>query len=205
MSLNKACPKDPYPLPHIDQIIDSTVGSELLYFLNAYSSYHQILMKESDQLAISFITLIGAYCYVTMPFRLKNAGATYQHCMKRCLHERIGRNPKAYVGDIIVKSSKARNLVQDLSETFENLRKFKIKLNSEKCTFGVPSGKLLSYIVLAREIETIPMKVKAILDMGPPRVLRDVQKLMGCLASLSRFISRLGEKGLPSTNSYARR
>jgi hypothetical protein len=93
--------------------------------------------------------------------------------MKCCLHEQISRNTKAYVNDIIVKSSKARNLIQDLLETFENLRKFKIKLNPEKCTFGVPSGKLLGYIVLAHGIETNPMKVKAILDMGPPRALRD--------------------------------
>ena len=77
MSLNKACPKDPYPLPHIDQIIDSTIGSELLYFLDAYSGYHQIQMKDSDQQATLFITPIRAYCYVTMPFRLKNTGATY--------------------------------------------------------------------------------------------------------------------------------
>ena len=86
---------------------------------------------------------------------------------------------------------------QDLLETFNNLQKFKIKLNPEKCTFGVPSGKLLGYIVSARGIETNPMKVKAILDMGPPRALRDAQKLKGCLASLSWLISRLGEKGLP--------
>jgi hypothetical protein len=154
-------------------------------------------MKESNQLATSFITPIEAYCYVTMPFGLKNAGATYQHYMKRCLHEQIGRNTEAYIDDIIVKSSKARNLIQDLLETFENLQKFKIKLNLEKCTFRVPSGKLLGYIVSAHGIETNPMKVKAILDMGPPRALRDAQKLMRSLASLSWFISRLGEKGLP--------
>ena len=76
-SLNKACLKDPYPLPQIDQIIDSTIGSELLYFLDAYSGYHQIQMKDSDQQATLFITPIRAYCYVTMPFRLKNTGATY--------------------------------------------------------------------------------------------------------------------------------
>ena len=77
MSLNKACLKDPYPLPHIDQIINSSVGSTLLYFLDAYFGYHQIQMKESNKLATSFITLNGAYCYVTMPFGLKNAGATH--------------------------------------------------------------------------------------------------------------------------------
>jgi hypothetical protein len=121
-------------------------------------------MKESDQLATLFITPIGAYYYVTMPFGLKNAGATYQ----RCLHEQISRNTKAYVDDIIVKSSKAGDLIRDLLEIFNNLQKFKIKLNPKKCTFGVASDKLLGYIVSARRIETNPMKVKAILDMGPP-------------------------------------
>ena len=76
-SLNKACPKDPFSLPRIDQIIDSTSGCEILSFLDAYSGYHQIAMKESDQLT-SFITPFGSYCYVSMPFGLKNAGATNQ-------------------------------------------------------------------------------------------------------------------------------
>ena len=142
-------------------------------------------MKVSDQLATYFITPIGAYCYDTMPFGLKNAQATDQRCMKRYLHEQIGRNAEAYVDDIVVNSSKAGNLIQDLSETFNNLQKFKIKLNPEKCTFEVPFGKLLGYIISARGIKTNPMKVKAILDMGPPRELRDAQKLMGCLASSS--------------------
>jgi hypothetical protein len=76
-SLNKACSKHPFPLPRIDQIVDSTAGCELLSFLDAYSGYRQIKMKESDQLATSFITLFGTYCYVTMPFGLKNTRATY--------------------------------------------------------------------------------------------------------------------------------
>jgi hypothetical protein len=84
-SLNKACPKHPFPLPRIDQIVDSTTGCELLSFLDAYSSYHQIKMKESDQLVTSFITLFGTYCYVTMLFGLKNAGAMYQWCMSEFL------------------------------------------------------------------------------------------------------------------------
>ena len=79
--LNKACPMDHFPLPRIDQIVDSTSKCEILSFLDAYSGYHQIVMKESDQLTTSFITPYGSYCYVTMPFGLKNAGATYQRCM----------------------------------------------------------------------------------------------------------------------------
>jgi hypothetical protein len=80
-SLNKACPKDPFPLPHIDQVVDSTSGCETLCFLDAYSRYHQIAMCIADQLATLFITPFGVYCYQTMPFGLKNAGATFQRCM----------------------------------------------------------------------------------------------------------------------------
>ena len=89
-SLNKACPKDPFPLLRIDQIVDSTSGCETLCFLYAYSGYHQITMKESNQLATSFITPFRLFCYVSMPFGLKNAGATYQHCMLKCFRDLIG-------------------------------------------------------------------------------------------------------------------
>ena len=90
MGLNKACPKDPFPLPCIDQIVDSTSGCETLYFLDVYSSYHQIMMKESDQLVTSFITPFGSFCYVSMPFGPKNTRATYQHCMLKCFGDFIG-------------------------------------------------------------------------------------------------------------------
>ena len=89
-NLNKACPKDLFPLPHIDQVVNSTSGCETLCFLDAYSGYHQIVVKESEQLATSFITPFGLYCYVTMIFGLKNAGATYQHCMIICFSDLIG-------------------------------------------------------------------------------------------------------------------
>jgi hypothetical protein len=81
-SLNKACPKDPFVLPRIDQVIDSTAGCDLLSFLDAYSGYHQIPLYEPGQIKTSFITPYSAYCYVTMMFGLKNAGATYQRCMQ---------------------------------------------------------------------------------------------------------------------------
>jgi hypothetical protein len=90
MSLNKACPKDPFALPRIDQVIDSRSGCNLLSFLDAYSGYHQIPLYEPDQIKTLFITLYGAYCYVTMPFGLKNAGATYQQTMQQCMHGQIG-------------------------------------------------------------------------------------------------------------------
>ena len=84
-SLNKACPKDPFLLPRIDRVVDLTAGSKSLCFLDAYSGYHQIKLKESDQLATAFITPFGCFCYVKMPFGLKNTGATYQRCMQLCL------------------------------------------------------------------------------------------------------------------------
>jgi hypothetical protein len=114
--LNKAYPKDPFRLPHIDQVIDSTAGSELLCFLDAYSGYYQIKMMETDQLATSFVTPYGTYCYVTMPFGLKNVGATYQCTMQKRPADQIGRNIHAYMDDIAVMSKKQDDLIADLQE-----------------------------------------------------------------------------------------
>src|SRR3954465_3307477 len=195
--LNKACPKDPFALPRIDQVIDSTTGYELLSFLDATAGYHQIKLAVEDQIKTAFITPFGAYCYITMPFGLKNGGATYQRTIQRCTHSQLGRNLHVYVDDLVVKSAKGVTLLDDLRETFANLRTYQIKLNPEKCVFGVQAGKLLGFLVSEREIECNPEKIAAIQNMKPPKMLRDVQKLTGCLATLNRFISRLGEKALP--------
>jgi hypothetical protein len=151
--LNKACPKVPYPLPRIDQIVDSTARCETLSFLDAYSGYHQIKMKESDQLATSFITPFGMYCYTTMSFGLRNAGATYQRCMNHVFGDHIGRTVEAYVDDIVVKTRKASDLLSDLEITFRCLKAKSVKLNLEKCVFGVPQGMLLRFIIPERGIE----------------------------------------------------
>jgi hypothetical protein len=196
-SLNKACLKVPFPLPCIDQIIDSTTGCETLSFLDAYSGYHQIKMKESDQLATSFITSFGMYCYVTMPFGLWNTGATYQRCMQHIFGKHIGTTVKAYVDDIVVKSKRVNNLLDDLDIVFKCLKEKNIKLNLEKCVFGVPRGMLLKFIISERGIEANPEKISAITKMGPIRDLKGVQKVTGCLAALNHFILRLGEKALP--------
>jgi hypothetical protein len=196
-SLNKACPKDPFPLPRIDQIVDSTAGCETLCFLDAYSGYHLIAMCIADQLATSFITPFGAYCYQMIPFGLKNAGATFQRCMRHVFGELIGRIIEAYVNDIVVKSKKTGDLVPDLTEVFVKLRQHGVKLNPEKCVFGVPRGMLLRLVVSERGIKANPDKISAIMDMGPIKNLKGVQCVMGCLAALSRFIAQLGERSLP--------
>src|SRR4051812_41370558 len=195
--INKVCPKDHFPLHCIDQIVDSTSGCERLCFLNAYSGYHQILLYERDEILTAFITPFGCFCYIMMPFRLKNAGATYQRMMQNCLICQIGRNVEVYVDDIVIKSVEGSSLLADLAETFQSLRAYNIVLNPEKYVFGVPAGKLLGFMVSKRGIEANPDKIAAIQSMKPPQQLRDVQKLTGCLAALSRFISRLGEKALP--------
>jgi hypothetical protein len=132
-----------------------------------------------------------------MPFGLRNAGATYQRCMNHVFGEHIGRTVKAYIDDIIVKTRKASDLLSNLEITFRCLRAMGVKLNPEKCVFGVPRGMLLGFIVSEWGIEANPEKIAAITNMGPIKDLKGVQRVIGCLAALSRFISRLGEKGLP--------
>lgn len=188
-SLNKACPKDLFALPRIEQLIDATAGCEALCFLDAYSGYHQIKMAPEDQEKTSFITSYGAFCYVSMPFGLKNAGATYQRCIQNCLHDQISRNVHAYVDDIVVKSKHKEDLIADLTETFANLRRYNMKLNPEKCVFGVPAGKLLGFIISERGIEANPENIRAIEALKKPTCLRDLQRITGCVQSLSRFIS----------------
>ena len=113
------------------------------------------------------------------------------------LHSQMGRNADAYDDDIIVKTCKEHTLIDDLEETFRNLRKVNIMLNPDKCVFGVASGKLLGFLVSHRGIEANPDKICAIKQMQPPRCLKDVQRLTGCMAALGRFISRFGDKALP--------
>ena len=113
-----------------------------------------------------------------------------------CLDQQIGRNVKAYIDDVVVKSKTANDLIADLKEMFSNLKRYRWKLNPSKCIFGVPYSILLGYIVSARGIEPNPDKVSAITNMKWPTCVKDIQKLTGCMAALSRFISPLGEKGL---------
>jgi hypothetical protein len=154
-------------------------------------------MKESDQLTTSFIMPSGMFYYVTMPFGLRNAGATYQRCMQHVFGDHIGGTVEAYVDDIVVKTRKADDLVSDLHIAFDCLRANGVKLNPEKCVFGVSRGMLLGYIVSQRGIKPNPEKVAALNRMGSIQDLKGVQKVLGCLATLSRFISWLSEKSLP--------
>ena len=145
--LNRAYPKDSYPLPRIDTLVDSTARHQLLSFMDAFSGYNQIRMKEADQEKTSFVTSQGLFCYKVMSFGLKNAGATYQRLMNKMFAYQIGRNVQVYVDDMLVKSLREDNHLSDLQETFNILRAYNMKLNLNKCVFGVIAGKFLRFMV----------------------------------------------------------
>nr|XP_016467975.1 PREDICTED: RNA-directed DNA polymerase homolog [Nicotiana tabacum] len=140
--LNMACPKDSFPLPHIDQLIDAMTWHELLSFMDAYSGYNQILMEEEDEEKATFITHKGTYCYRVMPFRLKNAGATYQRLVTKMFKDHLGKIMEVYVDDMLVKSKSKEHHIDHLKEALDILRQYSMKLNPERCAFGVTSGRI---------------------------------------------------------------
>ena len=147
MDLNKACPKDSFPLPRIDQLVDSTAKHKLLMFMDAFSRYNQIKMTKEDQEKTDFITSQWLYCYNVMPFESKNAGPTYQRLVNKMFSNQIGRNIEVYVDDMLVKSKEELMHLDDLRETFATLRQYQMKLNPSKCAFGVALGKFLGFMV----------------------------------------------------------
>jgi hypothetical protein len=167
-NLNKACPKDPYPLPRIDQIVDSTSRCDLLSFLDAYSGFHQIQMSRQDREHTAFVTMDGLYCYIVMPYNLKNALSTFVRAMSKTFGDLIRDKIEVYVDDIVVKTKRGSTLVEDLTLVFDKLRATRTKLNPEKCVFGVYAGKLLGFLVSHRGVEANPEKIKAIETMRPP-------------------------------------
>jgi len=196
-NLNSACPEDSFPLPRIDQLVNSTVGPKLLTFIDAFSGYNQIQMSKENQEKTAFITSQGLYCYKVMPFGLKNMGATYQRLVNQIFSKQIGRNMEVYVNDMLVKSKEEESHLDNLKETFETLRQYKIKLNPTKCAFGVSSGKFLSFMVSQRGIKANLEKVKAILKMSSPKTVKEVQKLTMRVMALNMFVSKVTDKCLP--------
>ena len=129
-----------------------------------------------------------------MSFGLKNAGATYQRLMNKIFHNQIGRNVEVYIDNMLVKTKNEANHLDDLEETFKTLRQYRMKLNPSKCVFGVSSGKFLGFMVSQRGIEANLDKIKAILEMAPPKKVKEVQSLTGRVATLNRFVSRATDK-----------
>ena len=195
--LNKACPKDPFPIPRIDQLVDATVGHPRMSFLNAFQGYHQIPLALGDQEKIVFVTPTRNYHYKVMPFGLKNARSTYQRMMTRMFKPQLGKNIEIYIDDMLVKSKLEYEHIDDLGNIFEILRRHKLRLNASKCSFGVGSGKFLGYMVTHCGIEVNPDQIKAINNLQPPRNPKEVQKLTRITVTLNRFISRSADRCRP--------
>ena len=162
--LNKASPKDDFPLPYI----------ALLLVMDGFLAYNQIKMGREDMEKTSFITPWGTYCYKVMPFGFKNACATYQHDVTTLLHDLIHKEVEVYVDDMIVKSKDREEHIPAFQKFFERIQFYKLQLNPKKCTFGVTFGKLLGFMVSQRGIEVDLDKIKAIVEMKPPRIEKEI-------------------------------
>ena len=179
--MNKACPKDELPLPHIDVLVDNTAGSALISFMDGFLGYNQIKMAFRDMTKSTFTIEWGIYCYTVMPFGLKNVGATYQRMAIALLHDMMHNEVEVHVSDMIVKSKEREGHIVNLRKFFEKIKEYRLRLNSQKCTFGVTAGKLLGFEVNDRGIEVDPSMIKAILEMSPPKSEKEIRGFLGQL------------------------
>ena len=136
--LNKACPKDDFPLPHIDLLIDRIAGYAVVSLTDGYAGYNQILVCPQDKGKTAFVIEWGTYCYRVMPFGLKNAGATYQRMATALFHDMMHQDVEVYVDDMVVKSKTPEEHLDSLRRFFLRLRQYNLKLNPTKCLFGAP-------------------------------------------------------------------
>ena len=169
-NLNKACPKDDFPLPHID----SADLSAMYSFMDGFLGYNQIIMAVMDKIKTAFIIKWETYYYKVMPFGLKNAGATYQRAATALFHDMMHKEVEVYVDDMMVKSEIREGHFEALDKFLARLEKYNMRLNPKKCVFEVTSGKLLGHIVSKRGIEVAPDKIKAIQEMPVPKTEKDV-------------------------------
>jgi hypothetical protein len=212
-NLNKACPKDEFPLPNMDLLIDSAAGHAMFSFMDEFSGYNQIRMSTKDAKKTAFRTPIGNFYYTVMPFGLKNAGATYQRTMTAMFHDIMHKEIEDYVDDIVVKSKKREDHLETLRKVFDRCWLYKLKMNPLKCAFGVSAGKVLGFLVHNRGIDVDPAKASAIATMKAPTSHKELKSFLGRLSYIRRFIPGLAavtvvitplmEKGVPFVWSMA--
>jgi hypothetical protein len=197
--LNRACPKDDFPIPITEMVVDATTGYGAMSIMDGSSGYNQIKMNEHDAMDTAICTLKGNFYYTVMPFGMKNAGATYQRVMTIVLHDLIHQSVECYIDDIVVKTRERQNHQDDLRVVFNRLQKHQLKMNPLKCAFAVKSGVFLAFIVHHRGIEIEPKKIKVIFKMSPPQNVSELKSLQGHLAYIRRFISNLFGRTQPLT------
>ncbi|PKI64651.1 hypothetical protein CRG98_014940, partial [Punica granatum] len=173
--LNKASPKDNFPLPHIDVLVDNTARHMRFSFMDGFFGYNQIQMAKEDKIKNKFVTM----------------------AMVTLFHDMMHKEIEVYVDDMIAKSREGEDHLVNLKRLFDHLKEYKLRLNPAKCTFGAKSGKLQGFIVSERSIEVDPDKVKAILEMPPPKTVCEVRSFLGRLNYIARFIANLANKCQP--------
>ncbi|XP_028086009.1 uncharacterized protein LOC114286987 [Camellia sinensis] len=191
--LNKSCPKDEFPLPNIDTLIDSAAGHHMFSFMDGFSGYNQIKMAPKDAPKTAFRTPIGNFFYTVMPFGLKNAGATYQRAMTTIFHDMLHKSLECYIDDLVVKSKEETSHLKDLQRVFERCKKYKLRMDPLKCAFGVTAGKFLGCIVHRHGIDPDPAKVATIKNMPRPTSLDELRTFLGRASYLRRFIPAMAE------------
>jgi hypothetical protein len=190
-NLNKACPKDEFPLSNMDLLIDSATGHAMFSFMDGFSGYNQIRMSTKDAEKTAFRTPIGNFYYTVMPFGLKNVGATYQRTMTAMVHDMMHKEIEDYVDDIVVKSKKREDHLGILRKVFDRCRLYKLKMNPLKCAFGVSARKFLGFLVHNRGIDVDPAKASAIVTMKAPTSHKELKSFLGRLSYIRRFIPGL--------------
>jgi hypothetical protein len=190
--INRACPKDNYPTPYIDQIIDDCAGSEMFSFMDGFSGYNQINILPADQPKTAFICPWGTFAYCKLPFGLKNAGATFQRAMSYAFHD-IKHIVQPYLDDLPAHSLHRADHLVHLRAIFMRCRHYRIRLNPHKCVFCIETGRLLGFVVSKAGIRVDPSKVEAIIKLPPPSSLRQLQSLQGKANFLRRFIPNYAE------------
>lgn len=151
--LNKGFPKDSFLLPWIDQVVEATVGNELLSFMDVFLGYNKVVIHPEDREKTTFITERGTYYYKVIPFGLKNAGANYQLLVNKMFADQLGHTLEVYIDDMLLKSLVAKDHVSHLRTCFRILKEYNMKLNPNKCSFSVTSGEFMGYIITQRGIK----------------------------------------------------
>ncbi|KAK1617321.1 hypothetical protein QYE76_022838 [Lolium multiflorum] len=192
-NLNSATPKDEYPMPVAETLINAAAGHKILSFMDGNAGYNQIFMAPEDihKTAFRVPGSVGLFEYVVMTFGLKNAGATYQRAMNYIFHDLIGKLVEIYIDDVVVKSVATDGHLEDLRRVLDRTRKFGLRMNPKKCAFGVTAGQFLGFLVHERGIEIGLKSQEAVRTMKPPTIKKELQCLIGKINFVRRFISNL--------------
>jgi hypothetical protein len=196
--LNRATPMDCYPMPVADLLVDAAAGHKVISFMDGNAGYNQIFMAIEDISKTAFRCPghIGLFEWIVMTFGLKNASATYQRAMNYIFHDLIGKVVEIYIDDVVIKSLSHDTHLEDVKRTLECTRKLGLKMNPNKCAFGVSAGEFLGFLVHEGGIEVGKKSMKAIDEVVPLTNFKELQSLLGKINFVRRFISNLSQKVL---------